>query len=453
VIDQPFGLMPIGVVLPAHGVGTRKDLPIPFEAALIGAAAVLVISFLALAFLWRQPRLTRGAAGRPLPAGLARGLDSSWFRWGLRGLGLVLTAYFLLALLLGPDDALNPSAGVVYVLFWVGTLVFASALLGPVWRQLNPLRTLHLIGCRVLVHDPSRGLAELPRWVGQWPAALALFSFAWLELVAPNRATTHTLRIYLLGYALWVLGGAIVFGQRWIARADGFEAMSTLYGRLSVFGRRDDGVLVTRSPLNGIAGLRVLPGTPAVVCVLLGSTAYDGLSAAPRWTGWAQSRPWPTEVVATLGLLTMVLVVGGTYLFATWMSGRLSGVAGLDRRMPHELAHSVVAIALGYAVAHYYSLLVIVGQQTVGALSDPLGTGANWLGTAGIGISYTLVAATTVASIQVLAVVAGHVLGVVLAHDRTVALVPARHAIRAQVPVLLLMIFYTLAGLTLLFSA
>lgn len=442
-----------GVVLPAHGVGNRKDLPIPFTAALVGAAVVLVLSFLALVVLWRRPRLTRGAAGRPLPASLAGVLDSSWLRWLLRGAGLLATAYFLLGLLLGPDDALNPSAGVVYVLFWVGTLVFASALLGPVWRQLNPWRTLHLIGCRVLVHDPRAGLARLPHWVGQWPAVLALAGFAWLELVAPDRATTHVLRTYVGLYALWVLGGAVVFGERWIARADGFEAMSTLYGRLSVLGRRDDGVLVTRSPLNGMAGLRALPGTAAIVCVLLGSTAYDGLSASPWWTGWAQSRPWPTEAVATLGLTGVVLVVGLTYLLATWLSGRLSGVAGLGRRMPYELAHSVVPIALGYAVAHYYSLLVIVGQQTVTALSDPLGTGADWLGTAGGGISYTLVGATTVATVQVLAVVLGHVVGVVLAHDRTVALVPARHAVRAQLPVLVLMVFYTLAGLTLLFSA
>ncbi len=437
----------------AHGVGNRKDLPVPFAAALGGAVVALVASFVALGALWKQPRLTGAAAGRPLSPALADGLDAAWFRWVLRGVGLVLTAWFLLALLLGPDDALNPAAGVLYVLFWVGTLVVASALLGPVWRMLNPLRTVHLVACRVLVRDPDRAMVVLPDRVGQWPAALAVLSFGWLELVAPDRATLPVLRIYLLGYVVWVLAGALVFGRRWLDAADGFEVVSTLYGRLSMLGRRRDGVLVTRSPLNGIAGLVALPGTAAVICVLLGTTAYDGLSSSPAWAGWVQSTPFPTEVAATFALLATVAVVGATYVLATRLSGRLSGVPGLEAAMPRQLAHTVVPIALGYAIAHYWSLLVVVGQQTISRLSDPLGTGADWLGTADRGISYWLVGASTVATIQVAAVVLGHVVGVALAHDRTVALVPVDRAVRAQLPVLLLMVFFTLAGLTLLFSS
>ena len=166
-----------------------------------------------------------------------------------------------------------------------------------------------------------------------------------------------------------------------------------------------------------------------------------------------QTTAFPTPFVATLSLCGVVLVVGATYLLGTRLSGRLGGVPGLERRMPRELAHTVVPIALGYAVAHYWSLFVIVGQQTVNRLSDPLGTGANWLGTGGRGISYAWVGANTVATVQVLAVVVGHVVGVVLAHDRTVALVPSARAVRAQLPVLVLMVFFTLTGLTLLFSA
>jgi hypothetical protein len=49
--------------------------------------------------------------------------------------------------------------------------------------------------------------------------------------------------------------------------------------------------------------------------------------------------------------------------------------------------------------------------------------------------------------------VTGHVLGVVLAHDRTIALADRRRAVLAQLPVLALMVFYTVGGLTLLFSA
>ena len=110
-------------------------------------------------------------------------------------------------------------------------------------------------------------------------------------------------------------------------------------------------------------------------------------------------------------------------------------------------------IVAGYFVAHYWSLLVIVGQQAVIQLSDPLGTGANWLGTGGRVADPLLAGATTTAVIQVTAVVVGHVVGVVLAHDRAVALLPRRHAVVGQIPLLVLMVAYTVTGLILLFSA
>jgi len=64
-----------------------------------------------------------------------------------------------------------------------------------------------------------------------------------------------------------------------------------------------------------------------------------------------------------------------------------------------------VPIVAGYFIAHYWSLLVIVGQQAVVQLSDPLGTGANWLRTGGRAADPTLAGATTTAVVQVCAVV------------------------------------------------
>jgi hypothetical protein len=112
-----------------------------------------------------------------------------------------------------------------------------------------------------------------------------------------------------------------------------------------------------------------------------------------------------------------------------------------------------VPIVMGYIVAHYWSLLVLIGQQTVIQLSDPLGNGSDWLGTGGRGVDITLADPRLVAVLQVAAVVTGHVLGVVLAHDRAVALLPRRRAVVGQVPLLVLMVGYTVGGLTLLFAS
>ena len=46
----------------------------------------------------------------------------------------------------------------------------------------------------------------------------------------------------------------------------------------------------------------------------------------------------------------------------------------------------------------------------------------------------------------------GHVLGVVVAHERAVRILPHRAAVVGQVPLMVLMIGYTVGGLSLLFS-
>ena len=121
--------------------------------------------------------------------------------------------------------------------------------------------------------------------------------------------------------------------------------------------------------------------------------------------------------------------------------------------MPGLFASSIVPIALGYVVAHYYSLLVLTGQQTIGFLADPLGLGWNLLGLAGRPLLTGWVQPTFVATFQVCAIVVGHVLGVVLAHDRAVALFPRSKAVLGQIPLLCLMVLFTVGGLLLLFAA
>ncbi|HEX6919797.1 MAG TPA: hypothetical protein VF314_06185 [Actinomycetes bacterium] len=434
----------------AHGVSSREDLPIPFAYALTGAAVALLVSFLALGLLWREPRLDPERAGRPLPRGLEQVLDGRPVRVGLRLLGVVLTAYVVLAAVFGKDDALNPTAGVVYVLFWIG-IPMVSVVLGPVWRLLNPIRSVHAALSWLLRTRPQDGLARLPESVGYWPAAASLLAFAWLELVAPDNDTLPVLRTFFAAYLAVHLLAATYFGSAWFARGDGFEVYSSLVGRLSPLGRRGDGRLVLRNPLEGVAGTPVAPGLFAVVGVLLGSTAYDSFSNSPWWISHVQDSPLSVRMTETLGLLAVVGLVTGAFTAATAVSGR--GVPGGSRRFVGQFAHTIVPIVVGYLVAHYWSLLVLVGQQTMIRLSDPLGTGADWLGTADRGVDGRLADPNLVAVIQVAAVVTGHVLGVVLAHDRAVRLLPRRSAVAGQVPLLVVMVCYTVGGLYLLFAA
>ena len=139
------------------------------------------------------------------------------------------------------------------------------------------------------------------------------------------------------------------------------------------------------------------------------------------------------------------------YALAAWLAGVLGRVYAPG--LPTAFAHSIVPIAAGYLVAHYFSFFIFGGQQTLILASDPLVDGANLFGTAEHGVDYQVVSTTTIAVVQVVSVIVGHLLGVITAHDRAVRLFPRRSAVVGQLPMLVLMVGYTIGGLTLLFAS
>ncbi|TYB61131.1 hypothetical protein FXF51_29600 [Nonomuraea sp. PA05] len=411
--------MTAGVVV--HGVGERSDLPIPIFYAYAGAFAALVVSFLALALLWADSRFRGDHAGRPLtlPASGGKATRTA------RVLTLLAAVYTLAWLILGPATE-NAAPYLVYVLFWVG-LVPASLLLGPVWRALNPFRLL-----------PDRPRRPYPAGLGLWPAAAGLLAFTWMELVAPEPAAPPTLLIFLTLYAAAQLTGTFVYGHAWLERGDPFEVYSTLIGQMSPFGRRADGGRVLRNPFDGLDAVAPAPGLVATVCVLLGSTAYDGFSTSPAWVNALQSGPFGGRAgLGTIGLLAAVAGVAVLYTACLFAAGVIGGAKGLAGRF----AHSLLPIAAGYLIAHYFSLLVIEGRH---AIILALGLDAE--------VTQNAVAPGTIATVQVLAIVLGHVAGVVAAHDRSVRLLPPARAVAGQIPLFVLMICYTTGGLTLLLA-
>lgn len=390
----------------AHGVGGRDDLPLPLDLVLQGAAIALLVSFLVLGVAWKQARFH---AAEPAP---------TRDRPLLQALTLVATVVLAGVAVFGPDERTNPVPYVVYVLFWVG-LPLLSALLGPVWRYANPLRLLHRLLC-LLPGLPSRqGIRPLPPGLGYWPAAASLTAFTWLELAAPNGSSPRALAVFFGAYVVVHLGAAVFYGEEWFERGDGFEVYSTLMGALSPFGRRN--------PFVGLASVRLHPGLLAVIAVLLGSTAFDAFSGSTAWIRLTESLP----VLTTVGLLATICLVALAYLLAT----KPMGIAA-------EVAPTLLPIVLGYLVAHYYSMLVLEGQRAFLLLA----------GRSDLEPSTALIGPATVAAVQVTAVLVGHVVGVIAAHDRALSLLPEARRLSGQAPLLLLMVAFTTGGLTLLFA-
>jgi len=377
-------------------------------------------------------------------------LDGPAFAAVLRLLGLGFFGLATWALVAGPDANTNPSLGVFYVLVWVG-VVPASLLFGRVARAVSPARTIDLVLGRLIRGRSDRGLWQYPERLGYWPAALGLFAFVWQELVDPDQVELATVQTWLAAYLVIMLLGATAFGDVWFERADPFEVYSNLLARLSIWGRDGEGCLLLRSPLANLATVTPRPGLVTVVAVLFGSTAFDSYKDSLTWVNFIDAHTTHPEVVNTLALVGFCGVVALTFTVAAMATPARPDVPRRD--LPSVFAHAVVPIVVGYMTAHYLSFFVEQGQSTLIRLSDPTGTGANLLGTAGWTPNLWLSAHPGfLATTKVLAVVAGHVVGIVAAHDRALAVLPRRREVSGQVAMLVLMICYTTAGLYLLFG-
>jgi hypothetical protein len=446
------------VTLLAHGIGKVQDLPVPGWLFYYGAAIVLVVSFVALGALWTKPLLGTLREG-PLPEGLQRVLLSRPLRVLVQALSFALLVVVFVATVIGRESAAqNLAPTFIYVVFWLG-LVAVVVLFGNVWRYLNPWRAAADFVAWAWPGDWSPPF-EYPRRLGRWPAALLLLAFACLELAYEDPSSPRSLAVAIALYSWVTWMGAMAFGREaWFENGEAFTSYFGLYSRLAPFGSRD-GRLVWRVPLRGLAEPIERPGTVAFVAVMLGTVLFDGFSR----TTWFIDRQLQVQEPFALddpglataartalnlaGMLLAVALVSLLFVGAVDAARRVSGYRG---RLAGAFVGSLVPIALAYVVAHYFSLFVLQGQLAIRLASDPFGFGWNLFQTKTFPTVGTL-APNTVWYVQVGALIFGHVLGLVLAHDRAVELFPAKTATRAQYAMLALMVLYTVGGMWVLSS-
>jgi hypothetical protein len=186
--------------------------------------------------------------------------------------------------------------------------------------------------------------------------------------------------------------------------------------------------------------------------VLLGSTGFDGLSRTQLWTDLTEGASIISKrLIGTAGLAAAIACVVAIYSLAMFFSRRaLSRLDISTVELQGRFVHSLVPIAIGYTVAHYFSLFVFQGQAGYILASDPLSRGDDFFGTSDWQIVYTVVSTAAIALVQVAAIVAGHVLGVVAAHDRAVGMFSGRDKSRGQYALLGAMVTFTIGGIALL---
>jgi hypothetical protein len=442
-------------VASAHGIVGRADLPIPSWMFAWAATIVMFITFVALFRLWDQPhrRIPFRVLWRvPVPLEAVAG-----------AVGIALFALVAYAGLAGDQNfTSNLAPTFIYVIFWIGIPV-VSAFLGDIWRPFNPWRaTARAVAWALARAGRERPplLGTYPERLGRWPAAATIVAFAWLELVWPSKDDPRFLAVLALIYAAVQLAGMAAYGvEAWTKRADGFSVYFSMIATLAPLRWRDRWLAV-RWPLLGAREIEVLPGTAAVLCALIGSTSFDGFSngkvwvkVAPHMQHAAESLGFTTvggyEVAGTISLFFWIGFVAALYNFGVW--GMARAVDGDRRILAGQFLHTLVPIAFGYMLAHYFSLLVLQGQALGYLVSDPLGHGADYFGTSEFLVNYNLISFAAIWYVQILAIVAGHVGGLVLSHERGLTSFRTRKGmIRAQDWMLVVMVGFTCLALWIL---
>ena len=215
-------------VAEAHGLVQRQQLPIPQWLFAWAAAAVLVISFFALAVLW--PTAAAGAGQLAAAARRARRRDAAGAgRCAARSASSCWSSRSSPATSASGTALDNWAPTFLLITFWVG-MVFVSILFGDVYRAFSPFRAIG----RLL---PSLNRPVSRSGSGAGRPRSALFVFTWIELVSrlgrgPGDARHRRARLHGPD-----AGGAVRTGASRRGRASGeaFAVYYNMFARMSVF--------------------------------------------------------------------------------------------------------------------------------------------------------------------------------------------------------------------------
>ena len=453
----------------AHALASRQDLPIPAWLFAWAASIVLIVSFFALSAAWRKPQF-EDEHRRPLGERLSAALLSLPAQVLCGAIGVFLLGVAVYAGLRGteaPDR--NFALTFLFVTCWLG-FPFFSAIFGDLFRPFNPWRAIGRAAGGAFAKLAGQRPAHLayPERLGRWPAAVGLLAFVWIEVVYGRTSIVsvdiepHAVAVAALVYSVYTLAMMAVFGvEKWCDRGEAFSVYFGMFGRLGIFGARD-GRLYRRRPFSAATNWATVPGSAAVVIASIAATSFDGAQDGAFKDPIESLFNWFTDrgMALTTGLrLTDTIFMLATFgaVAAVYMLGvrgmRTVPGAPSFKQLRTGFAHTLIPIALAYLVAHYFSFFVFQEQAQFGyLLSDPLGTGhTDLFGTVSNEVDYKLLSANAIWYVQVAALVIGHVIGLMLAHDRALVYWPDyRKATASQYWMLAVMVAFTCFGLYLL---
>lgn len=453
--------MPAAATPFLHVFVGRYSLPVPLGLILAAAVLVVAVSFLLLYLAPPAIHDDEDSAEPEAPAWLVRGLTGFWS---------VLIAFIVLEALFGRQDQLlfNPGA----VLFWIWALPLVPVLhclAGGLYGASNPFAAL----TGRISSRPRLAAAEvILKRLGYWPALVQLLVIIWGESVQVVAQSPRVLGVLALLYVVIQVAGGLLLGRGWYRGGDVFQAVTELASTVAPVGLRRDagGVVRFVKGFNPSRSLPWRPGREALITLWLAGVLADGLRQLPAWraviapglTSLIQSvdnsMGVDAEDAVTITVEIAVAWVAFSYFFwffsilAAWLSsgGARDGLSRRINRVSDAVAPSLIPIALAYLLAHNLTQILVVGPMIVTTFGRPVSDLPRLYQD-----QLRFVSAAWVWWLQVAAIVAGHVIAVMMAHARLARAIEAgtgpaagrRAALRADLGWLTAMLLYTATSL------
>lgn len=444
----------------AHASGQSLALLLPTTLYTAAGTAIVVLSALATVVFPRLAAENLFQPGKPKKHGIPAGAETLS--------SLACACVFLALVFLGFRGSQDPLGNLLPLTVWTAWWICAPLLcviFGAVWRFINPWSGPCWLISKAFGR-PAILRVSLPR--ARWPAAVIFVVFSMFLLADPAPDAPRRLAAVAFGYWLFSLVGMALFGARaWAIRFECFTVAFGLFASLSSFcwGRR---ILRAGFPGWQVVHRRNFSVSAGLMAVaMLGAGSFDGLNETFFWLDLIGVNPleYPgrSAVIGrvTAGLAASALLLALAFAAAIALGRFLAG--GDPSPRPDfpvyfaRMALTILPIAAAYHFAHYLTALLVNSQHLLVALSDPFSSGKDYLGLGEhfvtTGFFKTIWSVRVIWLSQAAAVVAGHVLSILLAHGVAMKIYGnARQAIASQLPLMAFMIAYTLFGLWLLAS-
>jgi len=389
----------------AHPLQQPGELPLALPAAAV--LGILLIIGLAVPGRRLAERLGGGGElerGDHKPSLYSwEGRLSAWQSTG-RTLAIALLAAAVAAGRIGSTSELdNLAPALVVGTAWPLIVVF-SAILGPVWRWLDPFDGLARIFARSGAEPDSHQRVEVDRQdpivsrdvlgepapeAGVLAAIPAALAWSWYLSANANVLHPRSVGAALALYTVITLAGCLAVGRvAWMARA---EVFNLLFGWVAhVHGFR-------------LLGWRPPRGAAFVLGVLAGGLIFGGLRQLTVWGPLAVASN--ALLYATVGVI-LLCALGAVVvrLLEAWASAQGSHGVVVAATVP-----AVASITVALALVH--NRLFTSVQLLPGLLGDPFGWGWDLLGITGAGLDPDPLGTTGRFVLQAVVLLAGHGIG------------------------------------------